>query len=867
MNILRIGLAAGLISVLSYHAAFGLSGNPIRVFYLDNGLQVVMKEQHEKNLIAVNAYVKGGSRTETSDISGLSHYYEHLIFRGGTDRQEELETRKAFMSLGTFYGFTSDDVTDYYIVTTRENLDEALWRHADAVMNLDLTQEKVDRERQVVMEEYNMDWDRPDYRVYYLLMETAYQIHPYRVSPIGSKEVILNSDLEKFRTFYEERYVPNQIVLACVGNFDTDEMLEKVEALWGKYPRGGDSFELGLVEPEQTEFREATVENKTTNTHMLWGFHVPEAAHVDIPVLDVLNAILTDGDNSRLYRELKVKENLVLTVSSYLDKRKDPGLLVFDLTLRPENETKATEAIFQELRRIAVEGVAPEELEGAKHKIENGYHFEHQSFISQAQTLAFYAANADIVLENYYLDQVEQTTVDDIIRVIREYLRPTNCSIATVRPEGSADVGFASIAKSVAFPQLGERASASQLATRKVLGNGLTLISKPDFSANTVAIEVHLKGGLLVEDETNNGICNYLSRTLLKGTKRKGAVEIARRIDELGIDLEASSHEDYSSLSLLTVPTNLRPAADLLLEVATQPVFPEEEIAKVKEDILAEIRSMPDRSYDLTNKEFARDIFSRSPYRMSVLGEDSTVSSLTREDLQKMHKRLYVPPNMVVVVVGAFSGGDMDDIEARLATLRKGKQPVIKTVEEVYLPVLKVRNIPLEKTQTTFNIGTMGVGVSNPDYLPLKLVERVLSQRLFFKYVYEEGIAYRMWTYFRARLLATPFTFEMGVSSPNYVKGRDGILNEVKQILESGISQRDFEVAKKNLITSFYLSQETNSGRARNMAFYEIAGLGYELPDKIQEMIEPITLERANQVAHKYLDPEKYVMVVVGQVP
>jgi zinc protease len=183
MRTIKASALFSLLSLIIVLEVFALPGNPVRVFYLDNGLQIIMKEQHEKNLIAVNAYVMGGSRTETPDISGLSHYYEHMIFRGGTGKQAELETRKEFMGLGTFYGFTSDDVTDYYIVTTKENLDEALWRHVDAVMNLELTQENVDQERQVVIEEYNMGWDRPDYRVYYLMAETA-----YRSTPTGSPQ-------------------------------------------------------------------------------------------------------------------------------------------------------------------------------------------------------------------------------------------------------------------------------------------------------------------------------------------------------------------------------------------------------------------------------------------------------------------------------------------------------------------------------------------------------------------------------------------------------------------------------------------------------------------------------------------------------
>lgn len=845
--------------------SWALPGNSVRVFTLENGLTVITKEQPEKNLVAVNAYVKGGSRTESPDISGLSHYYEHLIFRGGTQKQAQLETRKAFQSLGTFYGFTSDDLTCYYIVSTRENLDEALWRHADAVMNLKLTQEKVDKERQVVMEEYNMDWDQPGYRAYYLLMETVYKTHPYRITPIGDKEVILNSNLDKFKTFYQERYVPNQIVLGCVGNFKTEELLEKIKKLWGRYPKGKESFELGKTEPEQKEFREASVEMKAAHTYMQWGFPIPGAAHPDMVTLELLNNILTNGENSRLYQALKVKDNLVLSVGSTVEKRKDPGVMVLDLQLEPGRESQVVEKVFAELKRIATAGVTADELSGAKKNLENAYYFDHQSFISQAQTLSFYAANSDLVLENYYLDQLRNTTAEDLLDVARKYLKPSRTSIATAKPEGSKPLAFAPIAKKVRFPKVEEKSYASTKATRKVMANGLTLVSKPDFSSNTVAVKVYVKGGLLAEDEKTNGVCNFISESLLKGTKEKDASQIQSEIDRLGISLSAGSFEDYSSLSLLSTPSNFVPASRLLVEVASQPSFPETDVGVVKGDILAQIKSITDRSYDLTNREFAREIFANSPYHRPVIGEENTVQSLTREDLAEFHRRLYVPGNMVVAVAGAYSTENLGQLEELLSALPVGEKPNLNLTREVYQPQYKMKEFPMDKTQITFNLGTMGVGVTHPDYLTLKLVERVFSRRLFFKYVYEEGIAYRMWTYLRPRLLATPFTFEMGVSLPNYQKGKEGILKEVEVILGSTIPADDFEVAKKNLVTTLYLNQETNSGQTENMAFYEMAGLGYDFTDRIKDKLKPITLKQANLIAKKYLDPRRYTMVVVGK--
>jgi predicted Zn-dependent peptidase len=652
-----------------------------------------------------------------------------------------------------------------------------------------------------------------------------------------------------------------------VGDFNTDELLGKIEELWGHYPRGKDSFELGLVEPEQKEFREVSLEMRVSNSYMLWGFHIPGAAHPDIPVLDVLNTILSDGENSSLYQALKVEKDLALSVSSYVEKRKDPSLLVLDFQMDTKNEKKVVETALRELDKIVRKGVSREELEAAKKKIENGYYFDHQSYIDQAQTLAFFGANADIALESYYVDQILKTSIDDIKRVAGKYLRPTNCTIATVRPEGSKPTNFSEIAGKITFPVVSQEAATTFPARREVLDNGLTFISKPDYSSNTVAIEVYIRGGLLAENEEKNGICNYLSETLLKGTVNKNATQIAGQIDRLGINLVASSHEDYSRLSMLSVPGYLQEGVDLLIEVMTQPSFPKKEISRVRAEILARIKSLPDRSYDLTNKEFAGEIFIHSPYRMPVLGEEGSVSGLTRTDLVNYFESLYVPSNMIITMVGSFTEGDVSDVESKLAGIPGGDHPVFELTDESRQREIKEKEIRLDKSQITFNLGMMGVGVSHDDYIQLKLVERVLSRRLFFKYVYEEGIAYRMWAYLRPRLLSTPFTFEMGVSPLNYSKAKEGILNEIKTLLKYGISKEEFEAAKKNLVTRIYLDEETNTGQASNMAFYEMAGLGYNFLNTIQDRLDFVDLNQTYLIAGRYLTLKRYTLVVVGKTP
>ena len=290
---------------------------PVHQEVLSNGLTLLLQEDHAKPLVGVCIFVKGGSRTEPPVLSGLSHYYEHLIFRGGSAKQAELQFRKEMQRIGDESGgYTTNDYTCFGFTAPTQNLDEALWRSVDAWMGLQLTQAKVDKERQVVMEEYNQGEDRPDYKVYYQIERLMFRDHPYKRDTIGLKDVIQHATLATFRTFYDERYVPNQMILAVVGDFDAKTMRSKLAKAFAAYKRGKDDFEQGLTEKPQTEFRIGVESMKTQSTWTYLGFHMPSYSDPDTPALTVLASLLGKGNSSRLYKALKERENLVTSVDA-----------------------------------------------------------------------------------------------------------------------------------------------------------------------------------------------------------------------------------------------------------------------------------------------------------------------------------------------------------------------------------------------------------------------------------------------------------------------------------------------------------------------------------------------------------------------
>jgi len=372
---------------------------------------------------------------------------------------------------------------------------------------------------------------------------------------------------------------------------------------------------------------------------------------------------------------------------------------------------------------------------------------------------------------------------------------------------------------------------------------------------------------VLAEKKEEAGLSNFTARMLLQGTENLSASEFAEKIDELGAKFEATGEADYSRLGLLTLKENFEQSFNLFTEAFWHPSFAPLEIEKLKREVVAEIRSIGDRSYELTNRIFYENLYQKHPYQRSKLGTIESVSNFEREEVLKFYQRAYVPSNLVLAIVGDI---DPDTIIQKIGETWGEKRGAVSPLRGVNqekrgLPQ-KVKVIKREQEQITFNLGMLGVSAKDPDYLPLKLLLRILGNRLFYKYVYEEGIAYRMWTYSPTRLYPSPIVFEMGVSSQNFVKAKEGILEEIWRMKVSHLLKEELSVAKQDLIGRFYLGLQTNSELAKELALEETLGLGYEFAEKFSSLVQGVTLAQVEEAARKYLDETRYTLVIVGDL-
>ena len=864
-------LCIGLAPVSGAPSARAAAPEIIRRETLPNGLRVILVENHSKPLVAACIFVNGGSRTETPGLSGLSHYYEHLIFRGGSLKQGELEFRKQMQRIGEETGgYTTNDYTCYGFTAPQENFDEALDRSVDAWMNLKLSQEKVAKERQVVMEEYNQGEDRPDHKVYYQIERLMFRDHPYKRDTIGLKDVIQHASLATFRTFYEERYVPNQMILALVGDFDTGSVRSKLAKAFAGYKRGREDFEQGLTEKPQTEFRIGVESMKTPSTWTYLGFHVPPISDPDAPALTVLATLLGGGNSSRLYKALKERENLVTTVDAELEVRKDPGMFVISAELPPPNEAKVFGIVRDELKRLATTTIPAGELERVKSGIQNRYAFASERFFSRAERLCVSSLMSDVSLEPLWPSLIASVSAEDLQRAARRYLAADLASYSVVRPVGTTGPSDTDIRALLTPWREGwparDATATSTLLKKEVLPNGVTLLFKEDHSSPVVAVSAMARGGQWIEPEGLAGVSNMATMLLRRGAGAMSARDISERADAFGMTLEAEGTADLAEVSWQAPSKNFAKAWDIFRDVVTRPTFPSSEVAKVREDLMQRARSLGDRPFDYTNVQFQKALFRNSPYRHPVDGDTMTLTKIQPVDLRRAYETMFSGKNLVIAVVGDFDPkAALESARRGFSALRSGNPVVMEAARDEAPKESRVVFVDKDQEQVTYNTGWPACSIHDPDYIPLRLAVGLIGDRLFFKYVYEKGVAYRSWFYMSDRFGQASAQNEMGVTPANFPMASGGVLEDVARVTREGVTQADLQGIVAKTLSRYYLDAQDDASQAARLCYYESAGLGYEFAERYPEMLRKATPGQVTAATRKYFESGRFTRVAVGK--
>ena len=843
---------------------------------LDNGFTLLLKEDHSSAVAAIQVWVKTGSANETAQEAGITHLIEHMIFKGTPFRKTGEIARTIETSGGQINAYTSYDRTVYHVQIPSSSFDTALDVLLDAVQHSLFDPVELEREKEVVMEEYRRSLDSPRTRLSWSMMSLCYEKHPYGRPIIGYESTILSFDREDILKYMDKWYTPENMALVAVGDFDAEQASKTIQTLIKDFPTKTGQKPSRAVEPVQTSLRNIVLKDEVQQIYLDMSWHIPSMTHEDMPAIDVLEMILGHGKTSRLYGRLKMDANLVHGISAGAYAMADPGLFSIDATLSPDKLNSALDAVFEEIGRITLEPVTETELSRARATAEADFVFAMESMAGQARTLAFFETmEGDMRKADEYVERLKGVTSDDITRVVRSYLRPENLSMGILAPKG-ADITLSGRELSDLFERassvLSQEAEEAQdedgEATKEVLPNGMTLIIKENHRLPVVSLTGAYLGGIRLEYPEKWGSSAFAARMLTRGTRKRNASQIASTVDSWAGSLEGFSGKNSFGVSGRFLSKDLYGGLDLLADVAFDPTFPESEMEKVREDILANIKAKKDRPMPQLFDLFYKTLFRHHPYGHPQTGTEESIKSITQSGLKAWHAAFAIPQNFVLTVVGDVN---RDQIIPYIKTLFGDFKISSKDLPEIppEPPLTGSGQAHLERpgAQTHIIIGYLGADLKSKDNAPMALIETALSGqggRLFSRLRDKSSLAYAVTAFRRPGLETGVFGVYLACDPSKLPVAKDALFHELDKIRENGLTEKELEEAKRYLLGNLKIELQTNGSQAMHMALDELYGLGYDHTRQFIRDIEAVNLKDIKRAAQKIIVPERFAFVTVG---
>ena len=434
---MRFSLVATLLLLLAAGGAAAQSGERVLATTLDNGLRVLLLEDHRSPIVSFQMWYRVGSRNEARGATGIAHFLEHMMFKGTPTYGQGQFARLVEQNGGQDNAFTSQDVTSYYVNIAADRIDLVIDLESDRMQNLKLDAKDIASEREVVIEERRTRTeDDPGGFLGEEVGSIAFRSHPYGAPIIGFIEDIKRITPEEIRAFYTTYYVPNNALVVAVGDFRAEETLERIKRRFGPLPKAPAPPPVLAVEPSPNGERRVVVQKQAELPIVYVAYHVPNQRSDDAAPLEVLSTVLSGGRASRLYRDLVYEHRLALEAGGdYSYFSVDPNLFWFWATAMPGKTPETLEKeLGAQVERLKKEPVTDEELQRAKNQIEASFVFREDSVHSRASLLARFEVIGGYAQKDQFLAKIRAVTAADLMRAARAWFPEDKRNVGILLP-------------------------------------------------------------------------------------------------------------------------------------------------------------------------------------------------------------------------------------------------------------------------------------------------------------------------------------------------------------------------------------------------------------------------------------------------
>ncbi|MFW6205679.1 MAG: M16 family metallopeptidase, partial [Gemmatimonadota bacterium] len=661
-------------------------------YVLDNGLTLIVHEDRKAPIVAVNVWYHVGSKNEPEGRTGFAHLFEHLMFNGSENFDDDYFQVMERIGATDLNGTTSNDRTNYFQNVPTSALDVALWMESDRMGHLlgAIDQGKLDEQRGVVQNEKRQGENQPYGRVFNLIQEAVYPTgHPYAHSVIGSMEDLDAASLDDVHEWFRTYYGPNNATVVVAGDITPEEARAKVEEHFGSIPPGPpiEKHEAWIA-PMQGE-RRSVMQDRVPEARVYKVWNVPEWGAEETAYLELASAVLSQGKNSRLYRRLVYEDRIATNVSTFVFDKEIGGNFIVMASARPGVDLAEVEAaVDEELARFLAEGPTPEELERVKAA-------SHASFVRGIERIGGFGGKSDVLAES----QVFGGSPDRYVQYRRWMLDATPAQVhetartwledgvfeLEVHPFPELAATGTAVDRS-AVPEAGEPPAPEFPAVqRATLSNGMKIVLAERHGLPLVSMSLMVNAGHAAADAP--GVASLTMSMLDEGTETRTSLEIDDETRRLGASIGASSDLDASFVTLSALKERLDPALELWADVILSPSFPADEFERLKQEQLAAIQREQANPSSMALRVFPVVLYGDDhPYGIPFTGSGTleSVRSMNREDLVRFHETWFRPGNATVIVAGDIT----------MSELRPKLERLFGTWESASIPVVDVSRPP-----------------------------------------------------------------------------------------------------------------------------------------------------------------------------
>ncbi len=860
---------------------------------LKNGMDVLLIENHKAPVVSVQMWVKTGSADEQKGEEGISHFIEHLVFKG-TERYGVGEIAAIVeASGGELNAYTSFDQTVFYVNISREFAEVGLDVIAQMMGFPKFDSGEIDNEREVVIEEIKRGNDSPGRQASRLLFSTVFKKHPYGIPVIGYDRVIKKVKRKTLADYYQSRYIPKNMHLVVAGDFETSEMAKRIDELFGRFAPNRLRKVTRHKEPKQSSCRIKVEKAAFEEAQFHFAWRVPGAAHKDVAALDVLAMILGQGESSRLAQKLRMESPITNSIGASTFTPRENGLFTISATLNVDQAEAAFNGLKNELLRMASEPPTPAELQRA---IVN---FESEEFYSMEtiEGVARKAGSFENLMGDYnyfqkFMKQIYALKPEDILKAARKYLGTAELTIVSMVPRHEKQVAAhlkswvktyqkeydqakkakiarqkISKAKKVKWSLDNKRAGTSGLEVEKhILKSGATVFFRPTHDTPVFSAKAGFLGGLRLEDSSQAGVTELLSRVWTSGTKDWSEAEIANRIENMAGGLSAFGGRNSVGLSLQSIAPFENEALDLFDEILVAPVINAGAVDREKTVMQEAIRSRDDNPGQIVSQMFAEMMFKGHPYARDLYGSRESVETLKLPIVNSHLAKMASAKNLTVAITGSVHPKLwLDRLEA--ATERLGGGAAVKNNFPHSGPKTQVEDYRhLTREQSHIIVGYKGLTLSDPRRYTLQVMQSILAGqggRLFLELRDKASLAYTVSPLRMEGLETGYFGAYIGCSPEKGAKAIEMMNIEFRKLVDSKVGDAELERAKRYLIGRHDIDLQRSSAICSSILFNEIYGISSDEVFKYSEYLHEISAADVQKLASEIFSQPK-VLAAVG---